>query len=289
VSNGSNSSFSNKSDSETVVLKEFKIYGNSVQNGIPSSENPVEIKSVGNLSKNIYNMPPFGVYTLQEDGSYSVTLKQLHGKNFICSVTDNLTKQYTFSAKIKGAITSNNSYGYVSMYFTYDDGSTSSSVKFNESELNDDEYIFKSITSTSEKKVSSAMFSYRGSGTVNVKEIQLEEGTTATSYEPHYAGYKIPIVIETDGETYPINIYLDEPLRKVGNVADYIDLISGKVYRNVQVNDATGTKSIEESYAAVTDTTGTSISIPSLPQMNGPTNVVVGTQISSNVTFDIVY
>lgn len=50
----------------------------------------------------------------------------------------------------------------------------------------------------------------------NIKDIQLKEGSTATDYEP----------ITT-------NIYLDEPLRKVGDYADYINFEDGKVVRSV--------------------------------------------------------
>lgn len=48
---------------------------------------------------------------------------------------------------------------------------------------------------------------------------QLEIGSTATAYEPY------------SGET--THIYLNEPLRKVGDYADYIDFKKGTVVRNV--------------------------------------------------------
>ena len=49
--------------------------------------------------------------------------------------------------------------------------------------------------------------------------IQIEEGSSATSYE----SYKEKIT----------NIYLDEPLRNIGDYVDYIDYANGKVVRNV--------------------------------------------------------
>ena len=49
---------------------------------------------------------------------------------------------------------------------------------------------------------------------------QLEEGSTATTYEPYIA----PVTT---------NIYLDEPLRKVGDYADYIDFKNQKVIRKI--------------------------------------------------------
>ena len=60
-----------------------------------------------------------------------------------------------------------------------------------------------------------------GAGTVYAKNIQLELGSTATDYVP-YVEPKI------------YNIYLDEPLRKIGNYADSIDYASGKIIRNVK-------------------------------------------------------
>ena len=51
--------------------------------------------------------------------------------------------------------------------------------------------------------------------------IQIEEGTAATEYEPY------------QGST-TTNIYLDEPLRKIGDYADYIDFASGKVVRKIK-------------------------------------------------------
>ena len=53
-----------------------------------------------------------------------------------------------------------------------------------------------------------------------ISNLQLEEGETATAYEPYHA----PITT---------NIYLDEPLRKIGDYADYIDFKKGKVIRKI--------------------------------------------------------
>ena len=52
-------------------------------------------------------------------------------------------------------------------------------------------------------------------------DIQLEEETTATDYVPYV-------------EPVTTNIYLDEPLRKIGDYADYIDFENKKVVRNVK-------------------------------------------------------
>lgn len=56
--------------------------------------------------------------------------------------------------------------------------------------------------------------------TANISNIQIELGTEATNYES-YINSSI------------VNIYLDEPLHKIGNYSDYIDLRNGKVVRNI--------------------------------------------------------
>lgn len=58
---------------------------------------------------------------------------------------------------------------------------------------------------------------------VDAFEIVLYKGKYTLSTIPEYEPYKETIT----------NIYLDEPLRKVGNYADYIDVENGKVVRNV--------------------------------------------------------
>ncbi|MBO5725586.1 MAG: hypothetical protein J6S00_00815, partial [Clostridia bacterium] len=42
-------------------------------------------------------------------------------------------------------------------------------------------------------------------------------------YDETTGKYKIPIISSASGETIETNIYLDEPLRKIGDYADYID------------------------------------------------------------------
>ena len=57
---------------------------------------------------------------------------------------------------------------------------------------------------------------------------QFEEGDSTTEYEPYHE--------ETT------NIYLTEPLRKIGDYTDYIDFKSGKVVRNIKELKFDGTE-----------------------------------------------
>lgn len=61
-----------------------------------------------------------------------------------------------------------------------------------------------------------------------LSSIQIEENSIATSHEPY--GYKIPINVNNS----ITNIYLDEPLRKIGEYSDYIDFANGKIVRKIK-------------------------------------------------------
>jgi len=119
----------------------------------------------------------------------------------------------------------------------------------------------------------------------NVKlRVQLEKVKTSTEYEPY--GYKVPITVcdnlvfkpqigsgdtATEYEPYnatTYNIYLKEPLRKLGSTADYIDCTTGEVVRYIKVKDTTGTKSIEESFEVLTTPITEKVSVSDIDYTN---------------------
>lgn len=106
-------------------------------------------------------------------------------------------------------------------------------------------------------------------------EIESVGDLVTDSSDTNYGKYKIPV---SDG-TNTTNMYLNEPLRKVGNYADYIDYKEQKVYRNVIVNDDSGEQTIENSYSGTTDTTGTSVTLPNIPSLVGTTIYDVDTKV----------
>lgn len=105
-------------------------------------------------------------------------------------------------------------------------------------------------------------------------DIQLEENNTATEYQQY-------MLQEYD-------IYTDEPLRKVGDTADYIDYSGGQIVRNVDVIDDSGTKTIEESYAPRSEPEYIDVSLPDVLLPESPTaRVEVETSVKG--TFSIKY
>ena len=87
--------------------------------------------------------------------------------------------------------------------------------------INDGETQSFTFTLNSKQSISfSLQPSVNDSGTLNLTNIQLVKGSTAPSkYIPYY------------NET--TNIYLDEPLRGIGEYSDYIDFVNQKVVRNI--------------------------------------------------------
>ncbi len=53
-------------------------------------------------------------------------------------------------------------------------------------------------------------------------------------YEKYVSyGYIIPITVSNGSESKTTNVYINEPLRKVGDVVDYLDLKNSKVIKYI--------------------------------------------------------
>lgn len=96
------------------------------------------------------------------------------------------------------------------------------------SKYNNNSPLSKTITTGADDKYIIIQISTSTAGIVK-SAIQVEEGSTATSYVPYF------------NET--TNIILDEPLRKIGDYADYIDYKNQKVVRNIGAKNLNGTES----------------------------------------------
>ena len=62
---------------------------------------------------------------------------------------------------------------------------------------------------------------YANIGGISIKDFQVEKGSNGTQYEPYI-------------EPTTTNIYLKEPLRKIGDYADYIDYKNKKIIRKIK-------------------------------------------------------
>ena len=240
---------------------EYEEYG-----AMPSPEFPSEINNTGDLITKD-NCASYGNDACNNIGKYVVQVKAT-GKNILDiskleagAYSTGLTQSSnTFSFKRTGTKNTSSIFTKIKLEagtYTISGNLTQSDGKnggYGVYDLEKQEYLVNRSSSgigtstftVPESKIYSLGFfcNYNSvEGTqVTYSNIQLEYGSSATTYEPYREA--------------TTNIYLDEPLRKVGDTADYIDYANGKVVRNIkQINlsDLLWTKSENAFYSNVID------------------------------------
>lgn len=204
-----------------VDLLDYKIHGDSVQNGTPTPDTPIEIQSVGDKTKNI--LPLYGEHsyttdnltlkiegnTITLDGSIKVNsqwgiyqenneLKAIVGVVGVERNTPNLTRlkagNYTITAKYLGGSFDTVSGGLYWGLYTYKNKTnildTRAPMRMYDS--------IKKFTIDNDTDVQFLVLQFTGleDGITfnNYKiKVQLEEGPTSTDIEPY--GYKIPVKV----------------------------------------------------------------------------------------------
>lgn len=157
-------------------IRNYEVYANSVQDGTPTPEAPVEIQSVGDLTtKNLFDIDAFlalndnsAYYSKNENGEL-VQLKPDYR-------TD--TSLFNYITLSAGNYIISYSNTEVTKYQTYVNGVSKSKIR--------------NFTLTETSTVGFKF--YESAGTV-LGYIQIEEGSTATAYEPYHK-YDIPITVK---------------------------------------------------------------------------------------------
>ena len=188
-------------------MRDLKVYGNSVQDGTPTPDVPVEVQSVGEKSVNlledardIYNgngAEDSGIATRYtetiEDGRECVKFENT--PNIIYrKIKFKENTQYTFSFDYKcvkqGGYTSYPPYD-IPLRIYYTNGNIKAITIANDG-------IWRRLTFTSAENstidyIGGISFDYRDYMYIDINSFQIQEGSTATPYEP-YGKYKIPVV-----------------------------------------------------------------------------------------------
>ncbi len=222
---------------------------------LPTPENPIEIRSVGDLvtdtndsnygkyklgikttGKNIFDINTYLKEYLNNENGITYTQKnfiQINKIKILADAKENTQYTLSFDYEIYSSDEEKGNAIYVSMRDK------------NNNELKKVQLTSKGTTVTGTSKIvmnedttlSHILISY-ATGTrdcsVILKNIQLEEGTESTDFEAY--------------EEKTTNIFLDEPLRKVGNYSDYIDLINKKIVRNIKEKIFTGNETYYTKY-----------------------------------------
>lgn len=253
------------SEIEETIYTNLKIHGNSIQDGTPSIDTPVEIQNLGTL---IFDT------TSENYGKYEIPIT-LAGKNLFNNNAEPIRATYLSAISYNNGIkvtstaiastSSLNIYYHLGDYSKYvgktlsvtlenvsntenksftgylikntGDYSSNTSIKAATWQLGEKKTITTMITAD-DSAVNLGLRFYLGSGVDKefiIDNIQVEISDIATEYEPYI-------------EPITRNMYLDEPLRKVNDDTDYIDFNNNIVVRNIKVLDDTGTLLLNESY-----------------------------------------
>ena len=227
------------------TVTEYEPYG-----AMPSPEFPSEINNTGDLITKD-NCASYGSDACDNIGKYVVQVKAT-GKNIldiskleVGAYSTGLTQSSnTFSFKRTGTKNTSSIFTKIKLEagtYTISGNLTQSDGRnggYGVYDLEKKEYLVNRSSSgigtstfkVTESKIYSLGFfcNYNSEeGTqVTYSNIQLEYGSSATTYEPYREA--------------TTNIYLDEPLRKVGDYVDYIDYSNGKVVRNTNLKTFNG-------------------------------------------------
>lgn len=259
-------------DATITAKKDFKLgvlflnelhdeFDLQIKTSIPSKDYPIEVEVVGDKTKNLFDNSNL---LINSHYGTSGNLGTYDGR--IATDKINVSNIDTITIKYSRNQTANTA------FLSWDE---------------DGNMLERSISKINNKNISGTIdvtdcyeiaFFWWYSETLSegdICDVMVCEGSEVLDYEPYYEGYKIPIKVNDD----TTNIYLDEPLKKVGDYADYIDFKNQKVYRNVEVIDNTGSLTIEESYKGKVDNVGTDIELPTLPTKEGTNIIEVDTSI----------
>jgi hypothetical protein len=217
-------------DSDNGKIQDMMIYGKSSQDGTPTPEKPVEIKSVVNptvkvCGKNLWN-PILGGYISGNDGSITETSKTQS------AVTDFIKK----SGKDITVIARNFSSAIGSSY-AYRIGLYNAEKKW-----------IKNIFPSNGNKYSINTFNITGTEYIRVSApvgiydtIQIEYGSEATSYEPyHEQTVQLPYTLNAIPVASGGNVTIDGQQY----IADYVDVERGKLVKMVDSSKLDNTQSI---------------------------------------------
>lgn len=232
-------------------MSNYRIYGNSIQDATPTPDNPVEVQSVGDLVTDTTDIN-YGKYKIpvKVTGTENNLLDFRKLQGITSYGSNNTSTKMIVSNNYKGIIIQcepNTEYVLqlskaISKFrfFYYDtepiiENTISIGGAYYDSGSNVGSTVARFTTTSNAKWIGIAL------GTNEEMEntkVWLTKGTQEVEYE------------EYQGET--CNIYLDEPLRKVGDAADYIDFKTGKVVRYIGKIDSYNGETITTSWISST-------------------------------------
>lgn len=220
----------------------------SIVSTTPMPNAPIEVESVGEKTRNLIRYPYIDKSKEQDglkftvNGDGSVTINGTASKNTLFNLTNSSAdiwegvvpnETYTLSMTGEGKMTGN-----VSVVANYYPSSSSNYSSWLNATLNKTK---TDVAPENMVNIRAYIYAYSGATFNNFTVYpQLVKGDTVGEWEP-YNKHKIPVKVSNDTEEIITNIYLDEPLRKVGDYEDYIDFENQKVVRKIYKVEIDGT------------------------------------------------
>lgn len=162
----------------------------------------VKTSGISTTGKNLFDIDSVSFFTKVSNGEYkSNTYIGIYPDYVLWTPVDG-TKQITISGYVKCPVDKNYRFAVL-----YEDGTEASSYISSTGD-----YLYNSYTSDSSKKIKYVYLHYTaGSNEVYIKDVQIEEGSTATDYEPY--------------QENKIDLLSTQTLNGINGVNDYIEVI----------------------------------------------------------------
>lgn len=206
-------------------LKDCRIYGNTVQNGTPSPQAPVDVVGCGVRTGNLFdknNVATFKTgYIINDDGQE--TTSSYSGYTNPCITVEPNTR-YTLTGDLAQYDIETATLRYYRAYY-----------------YNDNAFLAKSDTLSPSTNAFTTPYNCNRlaiqcqciNDYPNWNTVMLNLGSTALPYEPY--GYKIPVTVSYGTSSITTPVYIGtEPLHKIGDYADYVDYKRGVVVRRIK-------------------------------------------------------
>lgn len=236
------------------ALKNYKIYGNT--------------EAVGNKTSNLWNGELYIGSITAANGAFSTSTHRLR-TGYIPVVSG---KTYIFNSNL-----------YIVTVYAYNNGTPVKQIVSGYSEL------WNTRTFTVPESTNQVVFAFRKTedatdrtelSTTDMQYLMVNEGTTALPYE-HW-GYEVQITTESEDGTESIttSLWLNHPLYKIGDYADFVEYSTQTMTRYCGVDDS-GVFLLENPEIIP-------VELPEIPTLDGVTVIDVDTTVKPS-KMDIKY
>ena len=209
---------------KAMGLQTLEVLGNSIQDGTPSPDNPVEVVGVGEKTLNLFNPDIIWTNNYYIDSTGSITYNTYTYFDSAYSQVVELNAGIAYTAGIFKPTNSIDHSAYCRVFSCNKDGENRVQLDFANNAQNNVVLNFESPTGYIILSVT------REKGTLidtTLKNVMIVEGEytadTLPPYEPY--GYKVPVSVEKQNiKPQTLNIYTPQILHGLGDVSDTVVL-----------------------------------------------------------------